>query len=107
MADDKATRRLQEASGNARVLGALGMVQIGWHLVSGSVGVLLGVMIWRQYPLSGAWAVGTLVGVYLIMGGWGVIRVPQWPRPRWPMTGSDVTNGCNVAQLGLRDSSAG
>lgn len=45
----------------------------GWTLVSGIAAVLLGYLIWRQWPLSGAWAIGILVGVNLIMSGWGMI----------------------------------
>jgi uncharacterized membrane protein HdeD (DUF308 family) len=41
----------------------------GWTLFSGIVALALGVMIWRQFPVSGVWAVGTLVGVSLIFGG--------------------------------------
>jgi uncharacterized membrane protein HdeD (DUF308 family) len=41
----------------------------GWLVTSGVVSVLLAVMIWGQFPLSGAWAVGTLVGVRLLMSG--------------------------------------
>jgi uncharacterized membrane protein HdeD (DUF308 family) len=41
----------------------------GWLLASGVVSILLALMIWRQFPISGAWAVGTLVGVRLLMSG--------------------------------------
>lgn len=41
----------------------------GWLLTSGIVSVLLALMIWQQFPISGAWAVGTLVGVRLLMSG--------------------------------------
>jgi uncharacterized membrane protein HdeD (DUF308 family) len=41
----------------------------GWLVASGIVSVLLALMIWQQFPLSGAWAVGTLVGVRLLMSG--------------------------------------
>jgi uncharacterized membrane protein HdeD (DUF308 family) len=41
----------------------------GWLLVSGIISVLLAIMIWRQFPFSGAWAIGTLVGVRLLMSG--------------------------------------
>ena len=41
----------------------------GWTLFSGLVALALGIMIWRQFPISGVWAVGTLVGVHLIFGG--------------------------------------
>jgi uncharacterized membrane protein HdeD (DUF308 family) len=41
----------------------------GWLLFGGTVSVLLGVMIWAQYPLSGAWAMGTLLGIKLFFVG--------------------------------------
>jgi uncharacterized membrane protein HdeD (DUF308 family) len=41
----------------------------GWLLFGGIVSVLLGVMIWAQYPLSGAWAMGTLLGIKLFFVG--------------------------------------
>ena len=47
----------------------------GWLLFGGIVSIALGVMIWRQFPLSGAWAIGTLVGVRMIMSGWTLIAV--------------------------------
>jgi len=44
-----------------------------WVLVGGIVSVVLGLMIWRGWPLSGAWAVGVLVGVNLMLSGWQLI----------------------------------
>ena len=41
----------------------------GWELFSGIVALALGIMIWRQFPMSGMWAVGTLVGIHMIFGG--------------------------------------
>ena len=41
----------------------------GWMLFGGIVSVLLGFMIWRQWPVSGAWAIGILFGVKLIFAG--------------------------------------
>jgi len=32
-------------------------------------------MLWSQFPLSGAWAVGTLVGVRLLFSGFSLISV--------------------------------
>ncbi|HEX4566471.1 MAG TPA: DUF308 domain-containing protein [Vicinamibacterales bacterium] len=40
-----------------------------WRIVNALVTVLLGMMIWRQWPSSSAWAIGTIVGVNLIMTG--------------------------------------
>ena len=45
----------------------------GWALFSGVITVLLGVMIWNQFPLSGAWAIGTLVGIKLLFSGWALL----------------------------------
>jgi len=47
----------------------------GWALFSGVAALALGIMIWRQFPISGAWAVGTLVGVQMIFGGWSVASI--------------------------------
>ncbi len=41
----------------------------GWMLFGGIVSILLGFMIWRQWPISGLWAIGILVGVKLIFSG--------------------------------------
>ena len=45
----------------------------GWTLFSGILSLLLGLMIWSQCPLSGAWAIGVLVGIKLIFSGWMMI----------------------------------
>ena len=45
----------------------------GWALFSGVITVLLGAMIWNQFPLSGAWAIGTLIGIKLLFSGWALL----------------------------------
>jgi len=45
----------------------------GWMLLNGVVTLVLGLVIWRQFPLSGAWAVGVLFGLKLMMGGWWLV----------------------------------
>lgn len=45
----------------------------GWMLFGGIVAVLLGIMIWRQWPVSGAWAIGVLVGVHMLLAGFALI----------------------------------
>ncbi|MHC4217581.1 MAG: HdeD family acid-resistance protein, partial [Planctomycetota bacterium] len=47
----------------------------GWVLFGGIVTLLLGVFIWRQWPLSGTWAVGTLAGVSILFGGWSMVAI--------------------------------
>jgi len=41
----------------------------GWMLFGGIVSILLGLMIWAQFPLSGAWAIGILLGIKLFFVG--------------------------------------
>lgn len=41
----------------------------GWMLFGGAASVLLAIMVWRQFPFSGIWLVGTLVGVKLLLNG--------------------------------------
>ena len=66
------------ASGVVQIIGAFGAKPEpgwGWLLFGGVVSMILGVMIWRQFPLSGVWALGTLVGVQFLMSGWTLIAV--------------------------------
>jgi uncharacterized membrane protein HdeD (DUF308 family) len=66
------------ASGILEAIAAFGArPERGWGLLlfSAIVSVLLGVMIWRQFPFSGVWAVGVLVGVKLIIAGWALIAI--------------------------------
>ncbi len=41
----------------------------GWVLVDGIITLLLGLMIYLQWPSSSGWAIGILVGVSLIISG--------------------------------------
>ena len=45
----------------------------GWALFSGVISVLLGAMIWSQFPVSGVWTVGTLIGIKLFFSGWTLL----------------------------------
>jgi uncharacterized membrane protein HdeD (DUF308 family) len=40
-----------------------------WVLLDGIVSLLLGLMIYMQWPSSSAWAIGTLVGISMIFSG--------------------------------------
>jgi uncharacterized membrane protein HdeD (DUF308 family) len=44
----------------------------GWVVVSGAASLILGILLWRQWPASGAIAVGLLVGIRLIFTGWSI-----------------------------------
>jgi len=41
----------------------------GWVIFNGIVTLILGIIIWRGWPVSGAWAIGILLGVRLIFSG--------------------------------------
>lgn len=40
-----------------------------WMLLSGVVSLVLSIFIWNQWPLSGVWAIGILVGVEFLTTG--------------------------------------
>ncbi len=46
-----------------------------WLVVGGIASIVLACMIWREWPVSGAWAVGLLVGIRLIFAGWSMIAL--------------------------------
>jgi uncharacterized membrane protein HdeD (DUF308 family) len=41
----------------------------GWLALDGVVTLILGFMIWRSWPASTEWAIGTLVGISMIFSG--------------------------------------
>jgi uncharacterized membrane protein HdeD (DUF308 family) len=59
----------------------------GWLLFNSIVSIVLGIMIWRQWPVSGVWAIGILVGVRIFMSGFGMIFVGSATR----QIGKDMT----------------
>ena len=51
-----------------------------WLLLGGLISFLLGLMIWQQFPLSGAWAIGLLLGIKLLFIG--IIMISFRPIPQ-------------------------
>jgi uncharacterized membrane protein HdeD (DUF308 family) len=41
----------------------------GWLFVDGIVTLILAMVIWRTWPLSAAWVIGTLVGISMVFSG--------------------------------------
>lgn len=60
----------------------------GWLLFGGIISVLLGILLWQQFPLSGAWAIGVLLGIKLIMVG--IIMITVGASIRTVLTHSNV-----------------
>jgi uncharacterized membrane protein HdeD (DUF308 family) len=44
-------------------------------LFSAAMGVVLGILLLKEWPLSGMWAVGALVGINLLFAGFSLISV--------------------------------
>jgi len=72
-------------SGISRIVFALSERFTGWPwvLLNGGVTLLLGLLIYKQWPASGLWVIGLFVGIEMIMNGWawimlsfGLRRVP-------------------------------
>ena len=47
----------------------------GWVLLNGVVSLLLGVAIWRQWPLSGLWVIGLFVGIEMLFNGLSLLML--------------------------------
>jgi uncharacterized membrane protein HdeD (DUF308 family) len=47
----------------------------GWRLVNAAITIVLALMIWAQWPSSSVWAIGTLVGVNLLMTGFSQMMI--------------------------------
>ena len=64
-------------AGIFRIIAALSMrfPQWGWMLVSGIAALILGVLIWRQWPASGFWIIGLFIGIELIFTGWSWVML--------------------------------
>jgi uncharacterized membrane protein HdeD (DUF308 family) len=52
----------------------------GWMLVNAAIAVILGFLLLREWPLTGLWAIGTFVGVYLLFAGFSLISIASAAR---------------------------
>ena len=42
---------------------------------------LLGLSIWRSWPISGLWVIGLFIGIDLIVDGWTEVMLAVMARP--------------------------
>jgi len=106
------TRPLAAAAGLTLMLAALffvgGMFRIiaalshrfpgwGWVLLNGVVTLILGAMIWQEWPEASFWVIGLFLGIELVFDGmsWvmlalAVRNIPAPGAPREPMPGQPV-----------------
>jgi len=63
--------------GAFRIGVALSTRMDGWGmlLVSGIITLVLGLMIWNEWPISGIWVIGLFVGIDLIFYGWWLVSL--------------------------------
>jgi len=47
----------------------------GWLILNGAISILLGVMIWRSWPVSGLWVIGLFIGIDMVFDGWTEIML--------------------------------
>jgi uncharacterized membrane protein HdeD (DUF308 family) len=47
----------------------------GWVLLNGVISLVLGLMIWRQWPYSGLWVIGLFVGIEMLFNGWSLVML--------------------------------
>lgn len=47
----------------------------GWVLLNGAVTLLLGMLVYKQWPESGLWVIGLFVGIEMIFNGWAWIML--------------------------------
>lgn len=59
----------------------------GWLLLNGIVTLVLGALIWAEWPSAAVWAIGLLVGIDLTFGGWSIIMIAIAAR-KMPQGGS-------------------
>lgn len=52
----------------------------GWALLNGIVTLVLGAIIWSQWPAAAFWVLGLFVGIDLILAGWTLISLAMVAR---------------------------
>jgi uncharacterized membrane protein HdeD (DUF308 family) len=52
----------------------------GWFVVNAFITALLSALIWRQWPAASVWAIGALLGINLVMNGFGRLMLGQTER---------------------------
>lgn len=45
----------------------------GWALANGIISLVLGIMVWAQWPVSALWIIGMFIGIDLIFTGWSQV----------------------------------
>ncbi len=64
-------------AGAFRIIVAIGgrFAHRGWMFLNGLITLVLGVLIWRQWPISGLWVIGLFVGIEMVFYGWSLVML--------------------------------
>ena len=54
----------------------------GWMLASGILDVALGIFLFLGLPGTALWALGLLIGIYMLFGGWALVFMALHARPK-------------------------
>jgi uncharacterized membrane protein HdeD (DUF308 family) len=75
----------------------------GWPLASGIIDLILGVMIWLEWPASGLWVIGLFVGISLVFRGFNWIGLGLALRSRLnaPADGPGAPGATGIATVEL------
>lgn len=52
----------------------------GWAIFSGIINILLGILIWMQWPASAFWVIGLFIGIDLVFTGWWFLTLSLMAR---------------------------
>src|SRR5262249_3019576 len=45
----------------------------GWVLLNGIITLVLGILIWREWPEAAYWVIGLFVGIDMLLDGWSLV----------------------------------
>ena len=68
--------------GVLRIVAALAVRYPHWGsvLVNGVISLVLGMLIWRRWPVSGLWVIGLFVGIEMLLNGWSLVMLSMTGR---------------------------
>src|SRR5215471_16710896 len=65
-----------------RIVAALAVRYPHWGavLLNGVISLVLGMLIWRRWPVSGLWVIGLFVGIEMLLNGWSLVMLSMTGR---------------------------